>query len=157
MPLVLRHHPTLELNLAEYRGSITLADLKDFATLAAADPEVLKRDTLNVVQRGADFSTVPLADLDELFDHYRTLYAGLDFQLLRRSAWICWSKLAAAHVRHWLSGDIRHGMSSTVRLFETYEEAGDWLLLSKQEIELARRGDGFTTLFHIGEEPARGA
>ena len=155
MAVVLRHNPTLELNLTEYSGQITLAQLKGLAAYGARHPEFLRSDTLNFVAAGTDFSGVDLHDLDLLFVRYRKLFARLDFQIYRRSAWLCRSPAAAQHVAYWLNGrDMKEGMSSAVRPFETYAEAGDWLLLSGAEIAAVERGEGFTEIVRFGAEPA---
>lgn len=154
MTVVLRHNANLELNLVEYRDVVTLAELKALADFVAAHPQHMARDALAVVMPGARFSDVDATALDQLFAHYRKLYAPIQFQLLRRSAWICQSEAAAPQVRHWLSGDTREGMSSAVRQFDTIAEAGEWLVLSAAEIALAERREGFAELARFGEAHA---
>jgi hypothetical protein len=145
--VVLRHNEQLELNLAEYRGSVTLAELKGVAVFAANNLDHLRRDSLNVVLPGADFQSVDLATLDALFSRYRAMFAPLDFQIFRRSAWVIQSPQARAHVHYWVNGrDTREAMSSAVREFETFAEAGDWLLLSDAELALVQRGEGFNEI-----------
>lgn len=144
MTVVLRQNEQIELNLAEYRGAISLGELKAVAAFMARNPALLQRDTLNIIQPDGDFGAISLAELDALFAYYVTLFAPLNLQIMRRSAWVCLSPAAEGHVRHWLSGDIRKGMSSTVRMFDTFADAGDWLLLSPSEIALAEHGRGFS-------------
>lgn len=154
MTVVLRHNDKLELNVAEYAGAVTLEQLSALADYGAAHPNFLRKDMLNVVRADADFSQVDHAGLDALFMRYRTLFAPLNFQIYRRSAWLCMAQSADALVDYWLTGhDIRAGMSSTVRKFDTWAEAGDWLLLSASELALAERGEGFTELA-VFEEPS---
>jgi hypothetical protein len=153
--IVLRHNEALELNLVEYRDVVSLAELKALAQFAAANPEHMVRDGLAIVMPNARFSDVDAPALDALFAHYRQLYAPIQFQLLRRSAWICQSDAAAPQVRHWLSGDIREGMSSAVRQFDTIAEAGEWLVLSAAEIARAERREGFVEVARF-EAPATG-
>lgn len=151
MTIVLRHSEKLELNLIEYRDTISLAELHALAAFAAANPQHMVRDALAVIMPGARFSDVDAAALDQLFAHYRQLYAKVEFQLLRRSAWLCLSPEAAPQVRHWLRGDAREAMSSAVRQFETYAEAGEWLVLNPEEIALLERGETFVEITRFPE------
>jgi len=147
VPVVLSHSETLELNLAEYTGVITSGQLMEVAGFGARQPDFLKADTLNVVHAGVDFGAIDLAELDALFARYKALFAPLNFQIYRRSAWLCLDKAAEGHVNYWLGGhDLREAMSSTVRKFDTYAEAGDWLLLSPAELALVESREGFTQL-----------
>lgn len=146
MTVVLRHHEKLELNLVEYTGSVSLAELKAVAAFMAHHPNLLQRDGLNLILPNADFSTIPLPELDRLFEYYTTLFAPLNLQIMRRAAWVCQSQFAQTHIRRWLAGDMRKGMSSNVRQFGTLAEAGDWLLLNDAEFALVQRGEGFTDI-----------
>lgn len=147
MPVVLRHNELLELNMAEYHGSISLEELLAVAGFLTENPGFLKFDNLAVVHSGTDFDGVALDALDQIFGQYKRLYAPINFQIIRRSAWLCFSPAAQGHVDHW-SGkrDIRDAMSTTLRQFATYEEAGDWLVLGSAETEALRSGDGFAEL-----------
>ena len=153
MPVVLRHNEQLELNIAEYRGSISFAELKAVADFLASNPSFLKSDCLSLVAPGADFDNVELAALDQLFGRYKTLYEPINFQIMRRSAWLCLSPAAQAHVDHW-SGkrESREAMSTTLRQFATFEEAGDWLVLSEAETIALQTNAGFDDLAHF-EDP----
>jgi hypothetical protein len=151
--VVLRHSERLELNLVEYRDTISLAQLQALAVFAATHRHHMVRDGLAVVMPNARFADVEVPALDALFAHYRALYANVEFQILRRSAWICLSEAAAPQVRHWLSGDAREGMSSAVRQFDTYAEAGEWLVLNEDEIGLIERREGFVEITRFGEAP----
>jgi hypothetical protein len=139
----LRHSETLELNLVEYRGAVTMAELDGFAEFNARNVESMTRDCFNVVMPGASFASIDFAALDTLFKRYVKLYAPLDFQIIRRAAWLCLSDDAAAHVRHWLGGDARAAMSSAVREFDSFLEAGEWLVLSPAEMGDVELGRGF--------------
>lgn len=155
MPVVLSHNEALELNLAEYTGLITIAQLAEVAGFGARRPDFLKADTLNVVHADTDFGGVALAELDALFARYKALFAPLNFQIYRRSAWLCLNTAAEGHVNYWLGEhDMREAMSSAVRKFDTYAEAGDWLLLSPAELALVERGEGFTQLAVCDGAPA---
>lgn len=158
MTVILRHNEKLELNIAEYTGAITLGQLSALADYAAGHLQFLRKDMLNVVREDADFSRVDQAGLDALFMRYRTLFAPLNFQIYRRSAWLCLTKSAESHIDYWLGGhDLRAGMSSTVRKFGTWADAGDWLLLSTSELALAERGEGFIELAVFEDAPLRQA
>lgn len=147
MPVVLRHNELLELNIAEYRGAITLAELQDVADFLAANSAFLKCDCLSIVFPGSYFQGVAIDALDSIFGRYKSLYAPINFQIIRRSAWLCFSTAAQAHVDHW-SGqrDAREAMSTTLRQFETFEQAGDWLVLSEAETLALQTGAGFDEL-----------
>ncbi len=154
MPVVLRHNEQLELNLAEYRGSVSFAELEAVAAFLAANPSFLKRDTLSLVAPGADFDTVALGALDQLFGRYKTLYAPMDFQIVRRSAWICQSPAAQAHVDYWLGDrDALEAMSSTLRQAMSFAEAGEWLVLSEVETLALETGVGFTEIARFDAPP----
>lgn len=145
MTVVLRHNPALQLNLVEYQGSVTLVELAELARFMSNNSSRLTCDTLNWVRPNGDFHSVSLDTLDELLAQYRTYFEPLKLQILRRSAWLCQSEAAAEHVRHWVSGpDMRSSLSSNVALFETFADAGDWLLLSEAELTAVERGDEFT-------------
>ena len=155
MPVVLRHNEQLELNIAEYRGSVSIAELKAVADFLAQNPSFLKSDCLSLVAPGTDFDSVEISALDQLFGRYQVLYEPINFQIMRRSAWICLSPAAQAHVDHW-SGkrDARERMSTTLRQFATFEEAGDWLVLSEAETIALQTNAGFDVLAHFESPPS---
>lgn len=155
LPIAIRHNESLELNRVDYHGSVTLAELKALAEFNAANPAWLTYDVLSVVQPGAHFSSIGLAELDALFSHYGKIFAPLTFLIMRRSAWICESAAAEHHVRHWLGErDTKGSLSTDVRRFDTYEAAGDWLILNSAEVELMRAGEGFQDLASFNIPPA---
>lgn len=147
MPIVLRHNAAIELNLVEYDGAVALAELQATADYLAANRQFLKCDSLAVVLPGAYFDGVEFADLDRIFGRYKSLYAPMSFQIIRRSAWLCFSPAAQAHIDYW-SGqrDAREALSTTLRQFATFEEAGDWLVLSEAETLALQTGAGFDPL-----------
>jgi hypothetical protein len=153
--IVLRHNETLELNLVEYRDSILLSELKALAGYVAARPEHMRRDNIGIVMPGGVFSGVEMTALDSLFALYRDLYSTLEFQMLRRAAWVCQSPAAQAHVDHWLSGDTKGAMSSAVRRFDTISEACEWLVLSTAEAPGIERREGFAEVMRFGPALAR--
>lgn len=150
MPVVLRHNETFELNIAEYSGSVTVAELEAVSLYLSQNPAFLKRDCLSLVLPGAEFDTVPLDALDRLFGRYKTYYEPINFQIMRRSAWLCLSPAAQAHVDHW-SGkrDARETMSTVLRQFASFEEAGDWLVLSEVETKALKTNTGFTEIIRF--------
>jgi hypothetical protein len=155
VPVVLRQNEQLELSLAEYRGSVSLAELEAVATFLAQNPPFLKRDCLSVVAPGADFDGVELVALDRLFGRYKTIYAPMSFQIIRRSAWLCLSPAAQPHIDYWIGGrDTREAMSSTLRQFSSYADAGDWLVLSETETAMLERGDGFAEVARFEIAPS---
>jgi hypothetical protein len=155
--VVLRHNEQLELNLAEYRGEVSLGELEAIATFLSQNAGFLKRDALSVVVPGAHFGSVEFAALDRLFGRYKTIYAPMSFQIIRRSAWLCLSPAAQAHIDYWIGGrDAREAMSSTLRQFSSYAEAGDWLVLNVAETAMLERGEGFTEIARFEIAPAKG-
>jgi hypothetical protein len=155
MTVILRHSETIELNLVEYRGGVTLAELKALAAFMAAHPAYLQRDTLNLILPGADFNACPTPSLDALFDYYRTLFAPLKLQIMRRAAWVCGSAAAQTALDHWLGHDIREGMTSTVRQFTNLADAGDWLVLTEAEISLVESGKAFSDIARFSAAAVR--
>lgn len=156
MTVVLRHNEQLELNRVEYHGAVSLGELIALAEFQAANPTWLTYDALSLVLPSADFSGIDKAALDTLFAKYKQLFEPLHFLILRRSAWICQSDLAQAHVQHWLSGrDTREDVSSDVRKFDTFAEAGDWLILSPCETVALESGEGFTEIVSCTSPAAR--
>lgn len=154
MPVVLRHNEQLELNLAEYHGGVSLAELEAVATFLAQNPSFLKRDCLSLVLPHAHFGGVELAALDRLFGRYKTIYAPMSFQIMRRSAWLCLSPAAQAHIDYWIGErDAREAMSTTLRQFATFEEAGDWLVLSAAETLTVQIGAGFNEIARFEDTP----
>lgn len=152
--IVLRHNEALELNLVEYRDSITMAQLKSLASYVAARSEHMRRDSIGLVVPDAVFH-VEIEALDKLFALYRDLYSTLEFTMLRRAAWICRSPAAAPYIRHWLSGGIREAMSSAVRQFDTIEEACEWLVLSPADAPKIERREGFLEVAQFGDAMTR--
>lgn len=144
MTLVLRHHEDLELNRAEYHGSVSAAELSALAEFQASNPTWLTFDALSWIRRGVDFDTVDLQALDAVFARYSQLFRPHQLLIFRRSAWICDSPRAQRHLDHWLTGrDTRTSMSSDVRQFASVKEAGPWLVLSESETAALESGEGF--------------
>jgi len=155
VPVVLRHNEQIEMNLAEYHGQVSLLELEAVAAFLAENPSFLKRDTLSVVHPGGTFASVPMEALDRLFGRYKKMFAPLDFQMLRRSAWLCFSEAAQTHVDYWIGGrDSKEAFSSTLRQLSSYAEAGDWLVLNASETAMLETGEGFALLASYDYAPA---
>ena len=160
MTVAFRHNQSLELNRVEYHGSVTLAELEALADFQAANPRWLSYDCLNLIMPGADFGKVDFAALDEIFKKYRVLFEPLHFVIVRRSAWICQSPAARPHLHHWISDrDTREGMSSDLRQFDSFADAGAWLVLTHDQTTMLQRGDDFDEVvaFSIPAQAAQAA
>jgi hypothetical protein len=158
--VILRHNQALELNRVEYHGAVTLVELVALADFQAEKPNWLSHDCLNLIMPGADFKNVDFAALDEIFKKYRTLFEPLHFVIVRRSAWICQSPAARPHLHHWIGDrDTREGMSSDLREFNNFAEAGEWLVLTPDQAGMLQRGEDFDEVatFSIPVEPMRAA
>lgn len=154
MTIAFLHNDRLGLNVALYSDAVTAQQLRALADFMAVTP-LLKRDCLSIVEPSADFSSVSLKELDDLFGYYRELFSPLTVQVFRRSAWICRSEHARAYVNYWVGGrDTRDAVSSDVRLFESVAEAGRWLSLSPGEIGQLERRDGFRECARFSLEAA---
>jgi hypothetical protein len=155
--IVLRHNEKLELNRIEYSNSVTLAELTKLSEFQAANPTWLTFDALAIVTPGADFATIDKPALDKLYAIYAELFAPMHFLILRRSAWICLSAAAEEHVRYWLGDrDTRETVSSDVRRFDTFAEAGDWLVLNQSAAAALESGAAFEEIFRADIPPTRG-
>lgn len=156
MSIFLRHNEALELNRIEYSNSVTLAELTKLAEFQAANPSWLTFDSLAIVTPEADFLSVDKPALDKLYATYAELFSPLHFLILRRSAWICLSAAAEEHVRYWLGDrDTRETVSSDVRRFDTFADAGDWLVLNQNATAALETGAGFEEIFRSHIPPAR--
>jgi len=154
--LVMRHNETLELNRAEYSGSVSTAELVALAEFQASNPTWLTYDALSWIMPGADFNDVDLQALDAVFNRYRQLFQPHQLVIFRRSAWLCQSPGAQSHLDHWLHAqDTRAGMSSDLRQFQTFKDAGVWLVLNAEETVALESGAGFTEIVRF-TIPARG-
>ena len=156
MTLVFRHNAELEVNRADYIGSVTSAELRALVEFQAANPTWLTYDTLSWIAPSVDFDDVDLAALDTVYTRYTQLFETRQLLIFRRSAWICQSPRAEAHMAHWLSaGDTRTGMSSDLRRFDSFAEAGRWLVLNEAETAALESGEGFKEIVRY-TIPARG-
>lgn len=148
MTILLRHNAKLELTRADYVGSVTLEELLALAAFNAAEPQWLKHDCLSLVLPGTDFLSVDFKQLDAIFERYRQMYGPMRFHIMRRSAWLCLSPAARAHVDYWvIDRDTKQQLSTNLRLFESFEEAGDWLMLQPAELDELKSGEGFDIVY----------
>jgi hypothetical protein len=158
MPVALRHSETLNLTFVECSGLVSTDQLGGLAACAAETPVLLSSDSLNVIRPDADLSGVDLCALGAMYARYQELYAPLKFQVYRRTAWVCQSPSADAHVDFWVKGaNPGKAFSTNVRRVETLAEAGDWLLLSSAELAQIETGEGFVQLAVFDEPRARRA
>lgn len=158
MPVVLRHHEQLELSRLEFSGRLAMSELDQLAEFQRSAPTWLTYDRLSLVESSADFSGIDFPAVDAHFLRYRSIYEPMNFLILRRSAWLCLCADALEHVRYWV-GDraSRKRPLSDVRLFESFESAGEWLLLRPAEIVKLQTGEGFDEIarFDAGRAPSR--
>jgi hypothetical protein len=158
MTIILRRNETIELNVVEFGGAINLDELEHLARHQAEHPMSAKSDALNVIAPGAIFDGVDFAALDALNAYYRTLYQTIDFQILRRAAWVCRSEVARPMLEHWLRGrNPNDGFSSDVRVFTTLGQGADWLLLNVAETDELLSGHGFVEIARFHAPRTRGA
>lgn len=147
MPLVLRHNATLELSRVEYFGAIRAADLNAHATFNAANPIWLGFDCVSVVHADVDVSGLSLADLDGVFRAHRKLFEPLNLMFMRRSAWVCESETGQRFLSHWLAKrNADKSPWADVRQFNTFEDIGEWMLLSPAHLAILKSGEGFTEI-----------
>jgi hypothetical protein len=142
--IVVRHHAGMELHRVEYLGSVTAAELSALVDFQAAHPRWLACDALNLVPLGSDFAGLNFKDLDAAFRRYRELFAQKEMMVLRRAAWLCRSPAAQPTVDNWINArNLRQGMASEVRQFNTFEEACGWLVLPPESAAQLENGAGF--------------
>jgi hypothetical protein len=156
--VIVRYSETLNLSFVECSGVVTTEQLGALAACAAQNSDLLTSDSLNIVRPGADLSGVDVRALGALYAQYQKLFAPLQFQLYRRTAWICQSPAGEWHVDFWVRGhETRKTFSSNTRRLETLAEAADWLLLSGAELAMLESGDGFIEIDRFNDAPAHGA
>lgn len=152
MPIVVSYNSPLELAVFEYSGHVTLAELKAMMRFHGQNPEILRCDCLTVLHPGSHLTGIDADALRAILMRFRRLFAPFDFQIMRRSAWVCQSPKALAHARLWVDAirdTAREEMSSAIRLFDSFTEAADWLLLNPDDLNFAERRDKFAELARI--------
>lgn len=156
MTVRLRHNYALELNRVEYSGAVTSAELFAHAQYRGEHALWLNYDHLNVIMPDSDASHLQPSDLNRLLVEHRTLFEPQKLLIKRRSAWVCLSPSTLALLHHWMRGrqpDI--GEHTDVRVFDTFEAAGEWLVLRADEIAIAARGEGFAEIARFTLPPAQ--
>lgn len=146
-----KHHDQLEIHRIEYEGVLAPDDLLDHAQFRADNPQWLNYDHLNVVFPRTDVSRLTRGALIEMRQKHRALFETHNLLILRRSAWIC--DVGPAHnlLQFWIETQVnRSDAYVDVRLFETFEEAGQWLVLGARESALAKTGEGFREIACFG-------
>ncbi len=144
MTIIFRHHEKLEINRVDYCGAIRLTELLEHARYRTTVAHWLNHDHINVVARGAHAPDVTKAALDALYLQHRELFETEKLLIRRRSAWICQSPPVLDILKYWVGArGAKKSGHTDVRLFDTFEEAGQWLVLNHEEIAIAASGEGF--------------
>lgn len=144
MPIVLRHNETLELSRVEYSGVMRAEDLHNHAAYNAANPVWLGFDCISVIHPDVEVSSISLANLDGVFNAHRELFEPLNLMFMRRSAWVCESPLGQRFLSHWLTKrNADKSPWADVRQFDSFEAAGEWMLLSAENIATLKTGENF--------------
>ena len=144
MPIVLRHNETLELSRAEYSGVMRAQDLYDHAAYNAANPIWLGFDCISVIHADVDVSSISLDNLNGVFNAHRELFEPLNLMFMRRSGWVCESPNGQRFLSHWLAKrNMDKSTYSDVRQFDSFEAAGEWMLLSAENTAILKSGEGF--------------
>ncbi len=156
MPIVLRHNEALELSRVEYFGAVSAADMQNHAAYNAANPIWLGFDCVSVIHADVDVSGITLNNLDGIFNAHRELFEPLNLMFMRRSAWICFSPPGQRFLSHWLAKrSVDKSPWADVRQFEGFEQAGEWMLLSAENIATLKDGEGFKDIARF-EAPMSG-
>ena len=144
MPILLRHNEALELSRVEYSGVVRAEDLHEHARYPAEHPILLGFDCVSVIHADIDLSLLSLAKLDGVFTAHRQLFEPLHLMFMRRSAWVCESPAGQKFLSHWLTKrSTDKSPWAEVRQFDSFEAAGDWMLLTAENAAILKSGDGF--------------
>jgi len=142
--VIFQHHDALELNRIDYRGAVSSEELFAHARFRTAAPHWLNYDHLNVILADANAADVTREALSALRLRHDGLFRPENLLILRRSAWVCFSASARPLLRHWLhTRDATAERHTSVRLFDSIEEACGWLVLNVREAALVARSEGF--------------
>ena len=77
---------------------------------------------------------------------------------MRRSGWVCESPDGQRFLSHWLAKrNLDRSPWAEVRQFDTFEAAGEWMLLSAANIAILKSGEAFKeiTRFASAAAPSR--
>jgi len=153
--IILRHNPKLELSRVEYTGAIRGKDMHDHAAFNAANPIWLGFDCISVIHDDVDVSGISLPDLDGVFSAHRELFEPLNLMFMRRSAWVCESAAGQRFLSHWLTKrNADKSPWADVRQFNNFEDAGEWMLLSAENIAALKDGEDFKEIARFESSPA---
>lgn len=144
MPIALRHNEALELSRIEYSGAMRAEEMFNHAAFNAANPIWLGFDCVSVIHPDVDVSAISLPNLDVVFSTNRKLFEPLNLMFMRRSAWVCESPQGQRFLSHWLSKrNAEKSPWTDVRQFDTFEAAGEWMLLTPANIAIVKSGEDF--------------
>ncbi len=147
MPILLRHNETLELSRVEYCGVVRAEDLHEHARYNATNPILMGFDCVSVIHADIDLSSLSMAKLDGVFDAHRELFKPLGLMLKHRSAWVCESPVGQGFLTHWLAKrTFDKSPWADVRQFDSFETAGEWMLLGAQNTAILKSGEGFAEI-----------
>jgi hypothetical protein len=151
LPIVLRHNATLELSRVEYTGIMRAQDLHDHAAYNAANPVWLGFDCVSVIHADVDVSALNVSNLDGVFNAHRELFEPLNLMFMRRSGWVCESAAGQRFLSHWLAKrNADKSPWADVRQFDSFEAAGEWMLLSEGNAAILKSGEGFNEVTRFG-------
>ena len=120
----------------------------------AANPIWLGFDCVSVIHPDIDVSSISLGNLDGVFTAHRELFEPLGLMFMRRSGWVCESPDGQRFLSHWIAKrNLDRSPWAEVRQFDTFEAAGEWMLLSAANIAILKSGEGFKEITRF-ETPA---
>jgi hypothetical protein len=155
VPIVLRHNAALELSRVDYTGVMRAQDLHDHAAFNAAHPVWLGFDCISVVHADVDVAGISLANLDGVFSAHRELFEPLNLMFMRRSGWVCESAAGQRFLSHWLTRrNVDKSPWAEVRQFDSFEAAGEWMLLGAENIAILKSSEGFKEIARFGAAPS---
>jgi hypothetical protein len=144
VPIILRHNSKLELSRVEYSGAMRSRDIHDHAAYNAANPIWLGFDCISVIHADVEVSDLSISDVDCVFDVHRELFEPLKLMFMRRSAWVCESAAGQHLLSHWITKrNADQSPWTEVRQFDSFEAAGEWMLLSAENAAILKSGEGF--------------
>lgn len=155
MPIVLRHNSNLELSRVEYTGQMRATDLHDHAAFNAANPVWLGFDCVSVIHADVEVTGISLDNLDGVFNAHRQLFEPLNLMFMRRSAWVCESPAGQRLLSHWMTKrNADKSPWADVRQFDSFEAAGEWMLLSAENTAILKNGDDFKEIARFASASA---
>lgn len=134
---------------------MTASELHAHAAFNAANPIWLGFDCISVIHADVDVSAISLTSLDGVFTAHRQLFEPLGLMFMRRSGWVCESPTGQRFLSHWMAKrNIDRSPWADVRQFDTFEAAGEWLLLSAANTAALKSGEGFREIARFEIAPA---